>query len=515
MRLASREQCRAIDERSQKEYALSAEILMEAAGSRAALDIEQSFLPELRSGRGIAVVCGPGGNGGDGLVVARQLASAGLRAVTVILIAPEDKRGSVFRAQLERVRRQGIEIIDGESDPALVATALAKAALIVDAVLGIGGRGEVVGSYRAAIESINRARAPVVSLDLPSGLDVDTGLVLGCAVKAERTLSFGVAKRGFFMAEGPSCVGRLRVLSIGFPRVLVKEIANDCFLFTDRHARKILPKRAARSHKSNHGHALILAGSPGLLGAGVLAATSAYRVGAGYATLASIGAEQGSAIAGLAPEVLTASATDEKLWRKSWSAIAVGPGLGTGDETETILKKLISAKATRVVVDADAITVAARARLFPLPPTWVLTPHAGELARILNSKSSEGAEVEEIEADRFKALERATSIAGCIVLFKGFRTLVGDGAKTWIIHSGNSALAKAGTGDVLTGMIAGLIAQGLEPMRATLAAAYLHGRVADEWVGAAKSRSSLVASDLGEILPGLMARLAGLGSVGY
>ncbi len=496
MRLASRSECQEIDRRSQSEYGVSAEILMEAAGVAAATAIRESY-PNTTS---VVVVCGPGNNGGDGLVVARQLHSTGRPGIQVVAVGPAEKRSEPFQLQLERCRKCGIAIVDYPSAGAM--EAVQQASLIVDAIFGIGLRGEVNDPYRGLILAINESAAPVVSLDTPSGLDADRGVKCGVAVRAEQTLTFGVAKRGFYIGDGPLLTGRVKILPIGFPYQLVREVAVQTKLFTSRTARYVLPRRRARTHKATYGHALIIAGSPGMWGAGVLSAHAAYRMGAGYVTLASSG--ELMELSATEPEILTADAFDERIWNSPrWRAAAVGPGLGVSDQTEELLRRLVASGCPNVVVDADAITVAAQRGLFPFPPTWILTPHTGELSRIL------GMSAEEIEADRFEAVRRATERTGCIVLLKGFRTIVARGPCAWVIGSGNSTLAKAGTGDVLTGMIVGLLAQGLRPLRAAAAAAYVHGRLADDWVKTGRSKSSLVAKDLYEMLPGLLAKLTG------
>jgi NAD(P)H-hydrate epimerase len=212
------------------------------------------------------------------------------------------------------------------------------------------------------------------------------------------------------------------------------------------------------------------------------------------------------------PEILTARADSEKLWSKrKWTAAAVGPGLGVNDKTEAIIKKLMAIEEAPVVADADAITVIAERKLYPLPKHWILTPHAGELSRLI------GVPAKEIEQDRFRYVEEAQKKAGCIVLLKGFRTVIADSGvekKRSVILSGNSSLAKAGTGDVLTGLIAGLLAQKMTPWKAANCGAFIHGKLADEWLRAGGDRRSLQASDLREMLPTLLQRLARSSRVG-
>lgn len=523
MRLATVDQSRKIDELAQSQYGLSDEILMEAAGALAAREIELSYIPELHRGT-IGIVCGPGNNGADGLVLARHLHSIGHgrgdKNLTIFLAAPPNKRSELFQLQLIRCEKLGIRIISlidslESRNPALkeFSGSLKNMSLIVDAIFGIGLRSEVLSPYYEVIEAINEVSIPVVSLDVPSGLDADRGGVSGrkrnddkkgIAVKASQTITFGCAKPGFFVSDGPSFVGRLRVLPIGFPFELRKEIAKTHFAFTNQMLKKALPRRGAATNKSNHGHAMIFAGRAGYWGAAALASGSAYRVGAGYVTLASF--NDASKILKDSPETLTALISDEKIWKdRKWTAVGVGPGLGVSDETYQLLKRLISENIEKVVIDADAITVIAEKKLYPLPKSWVVTPHAGELSRLL------GVPAKEIESDRFNKALEASRLLGCQVLLKGYRTVharyINDEPRVSVILSGNSALAKAGTGDVLTGMITGLMAQGCSTSLAAAAGAFIHGKMADEWVSFGHDRRALTASDLREILPSVMSRL--------
>ena len=503
MRLASVEQALQIDEMSQAVYGLTGEVLMESAGALAAREIDLTFLPELSRGS-VAVVAGPGNNGGDALVVARHLHSSGYRDLSVYLIAPLDSQSSLFKIQKQRAELQGLRLIDLCEIPDRV-NQLSSAELIVDGVFGVGLKRAVQEPFLRVIEAMNSAKAPKVSLDAPSGLNCGTGRVEGASVRAAMTVTFGLAKPGFFVSEGPSHVGKLRVLPIGFPYEALRGIATTHFLFTERLARRYLPDRKDTTNKSDHGHLLVIAGRPGYWGAGVLTSGSAYRMGAGYVTWASF--EPPYEALREIPEVLTASVGDDKIWSGKISAVAIGPGLGTGVETARLLERLKKMEGVPVVVDADAITACVEHGLFPLPPNWVITPHAGELSRILKI------DVRDIERDRFKASHEAFERVKCHVLLKGFRSLIAYEKRFMIIHSGNSALAKAGTGDVLTGMIGGLLAQRLDTPQAVGTAAYLHGRLADEWVRAGQDKAAMTASDLKALLPQVVSRLRLSGSL--
>lgn len=446
MRLATVQQAFRIDAETQK-AGVSGEALMEAAGALSAREIARRY-----PGARVAVVAGPGNNGGDARVVARHLD---------------------------------------------VPVGLRDADVIVDGLFGIGFRDKPAGRFESLIHDMNARGKPIVALDVPSGLDADTGVARGAAVRARETLTFGVAKPGFFVNDGPACVGRLRVLPIGFPADIVRAHAHTHHLFTQARARKLLPARPDSSNKSTHGRLLVCAGSGALWGAGLLTATSAFRAGAGYVTWASF--EKPPLLADL-PEAFFASLRDETIWQKKNDAIAFGPGLGTGRETADLIERLKSLD-TPVVLDADGIEAARLHDLFPLPAHWVITPHAGELGRVLERSAAA------IEADRFTAARDAVAKVGCHVLLKGYRTVLASRERYWIIHAGNAALAKAGSGDTLTGFIGALMAQKLSPLAAAATGAYLHGRLADEWVQSGRDKASLLASDLRDLLPPLLARL--------
>jgi hydroxyethylthiazole kinase-like uncharacterized protein yjeF len=498
MRIASAAQCREIENLSCQAYGLTSELLMEAAGLSASREIEQSYYPELKKGT-TAIICGPGNNGGDAAVVARYLHSSGFRDLQIYTIVGKSKTSELFKIQLKRAESQGIRIISLDLNPEKKDSILASS-LIVDGIFGLGLKRDIEAPYDQIISLMNLSKLPIVALDIPSGLDADRGVVLGQAVRAHMTITFGLAKPGFFVSEGPHLVGRLRVHPIGFAYECIRGVANKYFLFNEKLVRRYLPRRRDQSNKSDHGHLWVMAGSEGMWGAGILASTSAYRMGAGYVTWASFTDPYRELMD--APEVLTANLNSEKLWQqKKPSAVAIGPGLGVSDQVAEVIDRLKRIDDLKVVVDADALTVCVEKELFPLPSQWIITPHAGELARLLKVRAKD------IEDNRFEMALEASRRSGCHVLLKGFRTVIAYMGRAVVIQAGNSALAKAGTGDVLTGMIGGLLAQGLDTLQGSATAAYIHGRMADEWVRSGQHKQSLTASDLRLILPQLMGRL--------
>lgn len=499
MRLLTVAQAKEVDLLSQKVFDLSGEILMESAGGHAAREVDQAFYPELKRGH-ISIVCGPGNNGGDGMVMARHLHAMGHRDLDVFYFAPVEKQSDLFKKQLKRAELHGLKLIN-LSEKSEKKEQIRSSELIVDALFGVGLDRDLQGIYLDLVDIINSTKVPVVSLDCPSGLHCDRGIAMGNAVRATMTLSFGLAKIGFYVSDGPRHVGKLRVLPIGFPHEVLRGIATTHFGFHERLARRYLPSRSDQSNKSQHGHLVVIGGSPGLWGASLLCASAGYRMGVGYVTLTSF-TDPASFIICELPEVLTGLVDDPAIWGKKITAVAIGPGLGVNKETARVIERLKD-QHSNVVLDADALTTCVQFDLFPLPHNWVITPHSGELSRILKIASRD------IDSDRYRFTLEASQKVGCHVLLKGFRSVLSVDNRSMVILSGNSALAKAGTGDVLTGMIAGLMAQGVPTLPATATAAYIHGRMADEWVRIGHDKRSLTASDLRDHLPQLMGRLAG------
>jgi NAD(P)H-hydrate epimerase len=363
--------------------------------------------------------------------------------------------------------------------------------IIVDALFGVGLNRPIEGALKEQINKLNKFHRKVIAVDIPSGLDANTGVVLGVAVKAQWTLTIAPAKPGLFLQEGPAQCGRIQSLDIGFPRELLQKNANSVFLVGKASARKLLRSRTSTSNKSHFGHLLIIAGSAGMEGAALLVAEAAARMGCGYVTLCSPSLE---IFKTSRPDFLRLSLDMFfKSDLKKYTAVVVGPGLGVSKQTSQILEYLLKHHG-KVLVDADALTQLAQKPSLNLPESWLLTPHAGELSRIL------GVPAKELEKDRLESVQKAQKNKTCLVLLKGFRTVLGCPQKTYIIGSGNVALAKAGSGDVLSGFIGSLMAQKLATDKAAALGAYLHGWIADDWLRRGHSNRTLMASDLPELL---------------
>ena len=473
-----------IDQTAQEKHKLSSETLMESAGAVSAREIYSRFHPQ-----SVLILCGPGNNGGDGLVTARHLSSKGIS--TTVFIAP-DAKSQLIEKQKQRLN-QPIQNIE---DLKKIKSAEKNSDVIVDALFGIGLSKNISGFYLKLIEWIHSSKKKKVSLDTPSGLDVDTGQVKGAAIPADLTLTFGLAKPGFYLNQGPQHTGEVKIFSIGFPNKLLKEKACTHFLLPKSYVRTCFPQRKPTDHKAQLGHLLVLAGREGFWGAGRLCAESAYRMGVGYVTWA--GKNQHPPLGSL-PDVLTQKRDDPHLFSKK-TATALGPGLGCNEDTK---KSLLLAKKNKLptVVDADAFTLCVREKLFPLPKNWITTPHSGELGRLFE------VEGKEIDQDRTSYALQASQILGCSVLLKGFHSVLASHGRCWIISSGNSALAKAGTGDVLTGFIGALLARGVSALEAGALGALIHGQIADDWIQAGKHKDTLMAKDLKELLPFTLQKL--------
>lgn len=429
----------------------------------------------------LAVVTGSGNNAGDGFVLARLAQSLG-RFATVVAVGDvthlQDDALQAFEFLQDSgvvVREFGPGCFDGME-------------LIVDALLGTGLDREVTGRFREAIQAINAAHLPVLSLDIPSGLHADTGAVMGVAVKAEATVTFIALKRGLFTANGPEHAGSLSFADLAAPATVYDTVSPEVERLDLDCLHDWLPPRRKSAHKGDYGHVLVVGGDRGMAGAARLAAEAALRVGAGLVSVATHPSHEGCLIAGR-PEIMCRGVEapgdiDALLTRAT--VVAVGPGLGKGGFGSGPLDAVLSS-ALPLVVDADALNLLAQRPI--AHKNWILTPHPGEAARLL------GVDTQVIQNDRFRAVrELHKSYLGTVVL-KGSGTLIHDASGLiGVCPYGNPGMASGGMGDVLTGVIAGLIAQGLDlPMAARLGTC-LHARAGD--LAAADGERGLLASDL-------------------
>jgi ADP-dependent NAD(P)H-hydrate dehydratase / NAD(P)H-hydrate epimerase len=503
------EEMRRLDQRAIQALGIPGATLMENAGRGAARVIIES-LPDLGVGAHVAVVCGRGGNGGDGFVVARLLAEQGVHVSVWLAHPPDEIRGDAV-GKLAALGPAGIQPAQVTSDDA-VAEALARADLVVDALLGTGSRGAPEPTVARLIELINAAGRPVVALDIPSGLPPDGGASSGPIVRASLTATFAGLKRGLVVPPGLDYAGKVSVVDIGIPSDEVRRGVTT-FLLEAKDVAANLPPRARTAHKGTYGHLLIVAGSLGKTGAAALAARAAMRSGAGLVTVATAASQQ-PVVAGLVLEPMTEALPETHSHSVSLkaldtllelaatrSAVAIGPGLGLDPETQALVRELARTVPRPMVLDADALTALAGHLdvLNGAVGPRCLTPHPGEMARLL------GTTVADVERDRLEVARGLATARNVSVVLKGPASVIAlPSGEVYINPTGNPGLASGGTGDVLTGIVGAFLARGLPPAAALPCAVYLHGRAGD-LAAARVGQEALIASDVIDALPQALA----------
>jgi len=492
--LSDSERSRAADNWAIDTLGISGLTLMESAASGLA-DYVNRYVPEGL----VVIVCGTGNNGGDGYAAARLLRAAG-RQVRVLQAGDPERIVGDARAQLE--------MLPGGPPAEFAAELISDGSVVVDALLGTGFSGAPRGQVAEAIDAIANCGRPVVAVDVPSGVDASTGEVLGAAVCAQMTVTFNADKPGLHINPGRAHAGAVRVVDIGIPPGA--PIAEPSVgLIIDEPLIASLPRRGAGSNKFTSGHLYVAAGSRGLTGAAVLASTGAMRAGAGYVTVC-VPASQQAAVAAHCVEVMQLSLADEDghhcregvdellgAVSERSGVVLLGPGLGASKGARAFARAVASELTQPLVIDADGLNALA-GRLDELKarkqPT-VLTPHEGELARLL------GCDSDEVRAGRLEHARSAAEKAGAIVILKGVDTLICSPEGLVAVSPGASpGLATAGTGDVLGGVVGALLARGAEPFVAASAAVRLHARAADI-AAATGGTEGMIASDVVGALP--------------
>jgi ADP-dependent NAD(P)H-hydrate dehydratase / NAD(P)H-hydrate epimerase len=486
------DEMRATDGWAIKDVGVPSLALMETAGRAVA-----EAAAEVATSPVAAIVCGKGNNGGDGLVAARALRETGFQ-VEALLLAPPDELSDDARANVDRF--EGARQVD----PAELPAAMRGAGVVIDAVFGTGFAGAPRGPAVQAIEAMNGADAPVVATDIASGINASTGEMEGAAVAADVTVTFHAPKLGHWVAPGKDHTGRLEVAPIGIPDGA--PVRPRAGLINPR-VLELAPSRAAGSTKFSSGQVLIVGGSRGLTGAVSMAALAAIRTGAGYATVA-VPADLEHIFEVKLTEVMSLGcasrdgrlrpAASEQILGQAEKAAAVvlGSGMGREQGTQRLIQELTERIEAPLVIDADGLNAFAgrieklAARKGPL----VLTPHAGEMGRLLDRDSKE------VGARRIEAAREAASRSGGIVLLKGDDTIVTDGDRIAVNAISSPQLATAGTGDVLSGMVAAMIARGVEPFAATCSAVVAHSRAGRE-AGSRVGHDSVIAGDVIDSIP--------------
>ena len=499
----SRRQMRELDRHAIEACAVPGLVLMENAGRGATDVLVRELLEGDAAGARVAVVCGPGNNGGDGLVVARHLAARG--AFVDVFLAGEPARVSGdARANLDAWRGLGgaVHALASAGDLTKLAQSIASADAVVDALFGTGLDRPIEGHHAAVIGVIDDGEAPCLAVDLPSGLDADTGGVLGVAVHALVTATFAHPKLGLLTPRGAQLAGSVHVVDLGIPAEIPAHVGASAQRLSADDLALWLAPRAPGVHKTGAGHVGIVAGSPGKIGAPQLVARGAMRAGAGLATIVTW-PDAATSIEGHVLEVMTARLDPSRLPASVDAALAgkhavvVGPGLGLDAAARAVVEHVLASFGGPVVVDADALSMfAGRPDALRSARRAIVTPHPGELARLLGS--TPGA----VEGDRFGAARAIVSASGAVVVLKGAHTIVAapDG-RIAVSPIACPALATAGSGDVLGGIV-GALACHLAPFDAACAGVLLHGLAGESWVRThGGADRGLLASEIADALP--------------
>ena len=508
MELVTAAEMRALDRAAIEERKIPGLRLMENAGKAVVQEMERQF-GRLRD-RTVTVVSGKGQNGGDGFVVARLLRQRGCRARVVLLAAASLLRGDsamTFRKYKQAGGRT--HQIPDEASITGVQPLICESEILVDAIFGTGLNAPVQGTAADVINLMNGSVRRIVSVDLPSGLQADSGEILGTAVQAFLTVTLARPKRGLYLGNGPNIAGIIRVGDIGIPQELIARAKIPLQLLDASSVRALLPTRKRAAHKGSFGHAGIIAGSSGKTGAAAMAALGALRAGAGLVTVSipeGLNAILESKlleamtfpVAGTALHGLAKAAKAGLLgFAATKTAVAMGPGIGGEAETVGLVHDLITEIKQPLVLDADGINaLAGHAQILRRAQAPViLTPHPGEMARLL------GKSVGDVQKDRLGAAGSFAQEFNVHLVLKGAGTVIAapDGALA-VNPTGNPGMATGGTGDVLTGMIVGFLAQGLSPWEAACAGCYLHG-VAGDLVAARRGEIGMIARDLLDAIP--------------
>ncbi|MGD8237159.1 MAG: NAD(P)H-hydrate dehydratase [Armatimonadota bacterium] len=508
MKLVTAAQMREIDRHCIEDLQIPGMVLMENAGRGVARCAERVL--RALGGRRVHIVAGRGNNGGDGFVAARHLHNAGCDVAVTLLAAAGDLQGDAAANHgIWAAMPTGTEEMPELASPQPLRERLIGADVVIDGILGTGVTGEVRGPARAAIEALRDVpRERVVAIDIPSGVDSDTGQVLGAAVRAGYTITFGLPKIGLYQHPGAAHAGEVIVQDIGIPRAELTSDRLPLRLTTAADVSRWLPGRPADAHKGNCGRVFIVAGSVGMTGAAAMAGMAALRAGAGLVTVG-VPASLNDVLEAKLTEVMTrplpecaeralSLAAEETILEmaEGSEACVVGPGLSLADETQELVRRLVPQIHRPLALDADALTALSENAevLAGREAPTVVTPHPGEMSRLVDRS------IEAIQADRVSAALEAARSLGSVVLLKGAGSVgaAPDGT-AYVNATGNAGMASGGTGDVLSGILGGLLGQGMLPLEAAAAAAHVHGLAGD--LAAPDSERALVAGDMLEALP--------------
>ncbi|RJR16109.1 MAG: NAD(P)H-hydrate dehydratase [Nitrospiraceae bacterium] len=527
LKIATSAEMHRIDRTTIEKYGISGTVLMERAGLCVVERINDILFQntehithntEKNRAKKIIVVCGGGNNGGDGFVIARVMHNQGREVEVYLAATPRGLEGDA-KINYDAARKYGVAIRPVSHFLKHYPRGAARNCIIIDALIGTGLNKEVRSPLSDIIGKINKMSCPVVSVDIPSGISSDTGQIMGCAIKARYTVTFGLAKRGHFLYPGAEHTGQLFIEDIGFPLPLLASEKIRINMVQKEDINTLFPARPEYSHKGTYGHVLIIAGSRGKTGAALMAAKACLRTGAGLVTIGIPETLMGAFQSRVTEEMILplpdkgngtlsygAAETIFDFLRKMGTVLAIGPGLSADKEISRLVTELVKGSRVPIVIDADGLNAIAdnvnllRKSRAPV----ILTPHPGEMARLLIQSSIVAGKdnlLTLIEEDRINIVLNFARQTGTYVVLKGPPTITASPlGEAYINTTGNPGMATAGTGDVLTGMISAFIAQGLSPADAAMAGVYIHGYAGDI-IAEEKGKNALIASDIIRILP--------------
>lgn len=505
MFILTTQQMKSIDRRAIKEYGIPGPVLMENAAAALMTSMERFF--DGLEGVRVGIVCGKGNNGGDGLALARRLRVCGI-AVRVALLAPFSAVKGEAKTNLSILRKMDVEILQSAAQRGL-SDVVSWSDIIVDAMLGVGLASPLTGLYAQAVEMINLSGRPVVAVDIPTGIDADTGAVMGAAIKADLTVTMAFLKRGLVLHPGAEHAGTVRVADLGIPTEVIDKEQIRMNLLNRDAVRGVISVRPVDAHKGDFGHLMVLAGSPGKAGAAVMAAKGALRSGSGLVSVAAphglvpiIQSQLAEAMcvpAGESIEGTLGIGAELELLKAMgrMSACVIGPGISTHYETVQTIRKIVQRLAVPAVIDADGLNALAgfTDMLRKVRTSLILTPHPGEMARLM------GITADEVQKDRITIASTFAMKHRVTLVLKGAATVVAT-PHGWVFvnSTGNPGMATGGTGDVLSGMIGSFLAQGYSASQAACLGVYLHG-LAGDLAAAEKGETGMIAGDLIEKIP--------------
>jgi len=510
MKVVTAEEMRVIDRRTIEGYSIPGTVLMERAGLVVASRIKEAFSP-----RKVIIIAGSGNNGGDGLVVARNLYNEGWDVKVFLTVKPEDLKGDAL-LQYRIAVKFGLKIYPINEFLTNYSSLITRHCILVDALFGTGLSKNVTGALSEVISYLNRSNVPIFSVDIPSGISSDNGQIMGEAVRADYTVTFGLPKRGHLLYPGAQHSGKLFIEDIGFPKELLNSEKLHIELLTKDKVSPLIPQRPRYSHKGNYGHVLIIAGSKGKTGAAIMAAKACLRSGAGLVTLgipksladvfqSRVTEEMILALPDKGDGTLSqrASRVILNFLNERATTLAIGPGIGISSDTKKLMDILIKTSTTPMLIDADGInSLKGEKAIFSKSKVpIILTPHPGEMARLLGKQKGVSVKTQDIERNRINVPVSFAKETETYLVLKGVPTIIaGPDGMAYINSTGNPGMASAGTGDVLTGMISAFLSQGLSPIHASILGVYMHGFAGDS-AAAEKGEHPLIATDIIEKIP--------------